>query len=125
MDSTKRLIYFKTLVYTNSRGAVSSFLFTVGTVTGVIIALLLLLRLTGFLLALCISLEHVLHKSHALIASKLLVGLLGLRGLTCCYLKGRTIAAIAMAVQGIVSLVGTAVGLQRWQNFSPGPFLGT
>ena len=66
------------LVYTKTRVAVPSFLFTVGTVTGVIVALLALFRLSGFLLAFCISLEHGLHKSHALIASKLLVGLLGL-----------------------------------------------
>jgi hypothetical protein len=75
------------LVYSISHVAVPSFLFTVGTVTGVIIALLALLRLTGFLLAFCISLKHVLHKSHALIAPKLLLGLLGLRGLTCCCLE--------------------------------------
>jgi hypothetical protein len=47
---------------------------------------------------------------HALIAPKLLVGLLGLREFTCCYLKGLTIAVIATAVQGAVSLEGTAVG---------------
>jgi hypothetical protein len=80
------------------------------TVTRVIIVLLALLRLTSILIGFCISLEHVLHKSHALIAPKLLVGLLGLRGLTCCCLKGLTIAVIAMVVQGVVGLVGTAVG---------------
>jgi hypothetical protein len=111
IDSTKRLIYFKTLVYTKSYVAIPSFLFTVGTVTGVIITLLVLLRLTSFLLALCISLKHVLHKSHAFIAPKHLIGLLGLRGLTCCCLEGLTIAVIATAVQGVVGLVGTAVGL--------------
>jgi hypothetical protein len=100
-------------VYTKSRVAVPSFLFTVRTVTGVIIALLALLRLTGFLLALCISLKHVLNKSHALIAPKLLVGLLGLRGLTCCCLEGLTIAVIATAVQGVVGLVRTTVGFAR------------
>jgi hypothetical protein len=86
-------------------------LFTVGTVTGVIIMLLALLRLTGFLLTFCINFKHRLHKGHALIAPKLLVGLLGLRGLTCCYLEGHTIAVIlATAVQGVLGLVGTAVG---------------
>jgi hypothetical protein len=99
------------LVYTKSHVTVPSFLFTLGTVTGVIIALLVLLRLTGFLLAFHISLKHVLHKSHALIAPKLLVGLLGLRGLTCCCFKGLTIADIATAVQGVVGLVETAVGI--------------
>jgi hypothetical protein len=79
---------------------------------------LALLRLTGFLLAFHISLEHGLHKIHALIAPKLLVGFLGLRGLTCCYLKGLTIAVIAMAVQDVVGLVGTAVGFARLANFS-------
>ncbi len=53
----------------------------------------------------------MLHKSHALIAPKLLVGLLGLRGLTCCCLEWLTIAVIAMAAQGVVGLVGTAVNL--------------
>ncbi len=101
------------LVYTKTHVAVPRFLFTVGTVTGVIIALLALLRLTGFLLAFCISLEHGLHKDHACIAPKLLVGLLGLRGLTCCCLDGLTIAVIATAVQGVVGLVGTAVGFAK------------
>jgi hypothetical protein len=74
-------------------------LYPVSYVTGVIIALFTLHRLTGFLLALSISLEHVLHKSHALIVPKLLVKLHGLRGLTCCCLKGLFIAVIATAVQ--------------------------
>jgi hypothetical protein len=69
------------------------------------------LRLTSFLLAFHISLEHGLHEGHALIAPRLFVGLLGLRGLTCCCLKGFTIAVIAMAVQGVEGLEGTAVGL--------------
>jgi hypothetical protein len=99
------------LVYTKSRVAVPSFLFTVRTVTGVIIGPLALLRLTGFLLAFHISLKHGLHKGHALIAPTLLVGLLGLRGLTCCCLEGLTIAVIVTAVQGVVGLVGTSVGL--------------
>jgi hypothetical protein len=72
------------LVYTKSRVAVPSSLFTVGTVAGVVVTFHMLLRLTGFLLAFCISLEHGLHEGHALIAPRLLVGLLGLRGLTCC-----------------------------------------
>ncbi len=69
------------------------------------------LRLTGFLLAFHISLEHELNEGHALIAPRLLVGLLGLRGLTCCCCKGLTIAVIAMAVQGVMGLEGTAMGL--------------
>jgi hypothetical protein len=69
------------------------------------------LRLTGFLLAFHISLKHGLHEGHALIAPRLLVGLLGLRGLTCCCREGLTIAVIAMAVQGVMGLEGTAVGL--------------
>jgi hypothetical protein len=99
-----------TLVYTKSRVAVPSFLFTVRTVTGVIVALLTLLRLTGFLLAFCISLEHGLHEGHALIAPRLFQGLLRLRGLTCCCLEGLTIAVIATAVQGVVGLVETDEG---------------
>ncbi len=99
------------LVYTKSCVAVPSFLFTVGTVTGVIVAPLALLRFTGFLLAFHISLEHGLHKGHALIAPKLLVGLLGFRGLTCCCLEGLAMAVIAVAVQPVVGLIGTAVGL--------------
>jgi hypothetical protein len=98
-----------TLVYTKYHVAVPSFLFTVRTVIAVIIALHLLLKLTGFLTGFCISLEYVLHKNHALIAPKLLVGLLGLRGLTCCCLEGLTIAVITMGVQGVVGLVGIAV----------------
>jgi hypothetical protein len=47
---------------------------------------------------------------HGLITPRLLVGLLGLRGLTCCYLEGLTIAVVATAVQGVVGLEGTAVG---------------
>jgi hypothetical protein len=86
------------------------FINTAPTVTGVIIAPLALLSLTGFLLAFCISLEYGLHKSHALIAPRLLVELLGLRGLTCCCLEGLTIAVIVMAVQGVVGLVETTVG---------------
>jgi hypothetical protein len=69
------------------------------------------LRLTSFLLAFYISLEHGLHEGHALIAPRPLVGLLGLRGLICCCLKGLTIAVIATAaVQGVVGLEGTAMG---------------
>jgi hypothetical protein len=68
-------------------------------------------RLTGFLLAFHIILKYGLHEGHALIAPRLLVGLLGLRGLTCCCLEGPTIAVIATAVQGVVGCDGTAVGL--------------
>jgi hypothetical protein len=98
------------LVYTKSRIAVPSSLFTVGTVTGVIVTFLTFLRLTGFLLDFYISVEHGLHKGHALITPRLLVGPLGLRGLTCCCLEGLTVAVIATAVQGVVGLEGTAVG---------------
>jgi hypothetical protein len=86
------------LVYT--RVAIPGFLFTVGTVTGVIDTLLAPLRLTGFLLAIHISLKHGLHKGHALISPRFHVGLLGLRGITCCCLKLKelTIAVIATAV---------------------------
>ncbi len=73
--------------------------------------LLALLRLIGFLMAFCINLEHGLHEGYALIAPRLLVGLLGLRELTCCCLEGLTIAVIATAVQGVVGLVGATVGL--------------
>jgi hypothetical protein len=99
------------LDYTKSCVTVPSFLFAVGTVTGVIVVPLALLRFTGFLPAFHVSLEHGLHEGHALNAPKLLVGLLGLRGLTCCCLEGLTIAVIATSVQGVVGLVGTAVGL--------------
>jgi hypothetical protein len=85
------------LVYTKSRVAVPSFLFTVGTVTGVIIMFLIFLRLASFLLAFHISLKHGLHESHALIAPRLLVGLIGLWTQRAC-LKGLTIAVIATAV---------------------------
>ncbi len=98
------------LVYTKSCVTVPSSLFTVRTVTGVVVTFLTLLRLTGFLLAFCISLKQGLHEPNALIATRSLVGLLELRGLTCCYLEGLTIAVIATAVQGVVGLEGTAVG---------------
>jgi hypothetical protein len=98
------------LVYTKSRVARPIFLFTVGTVTGVIVMPLALLRFTRFHLAFYVSLKHGLHEGHALIAPKFLVGLLGLRGLTCCCLKGLAMAVIAMVVKGVVGLVGTAVG---------------
>ncbi len=83
----------------------------------------MLLRLTGFLLTFCISLEHGLHEGHALIAPRLLVGLLGLRGLTCCRLEGLTIAVIAIAVQGIVGLEETAVGLATLAKLLTGTLL--
>ncbi len=111
------------LVYTKSRVAVPSFLFTVGTVTGVIAVLLKLLKLTGFLLAFCISLKYGLHECHDLITPRLLVGLLGLRGLTCCCLERLTIAFIATAVQGVVGLVGTAVGLATLAKLLTAPLL--
>jgi hypothetical protein len=111
IDSAKRIICFKMLVYTKSRVAVTSLLFDVRTVTGVIVMPLGLLRLTGFLLALHISLKYGLHEGHALIAPELLVGLLGLKGLTCRCLKGLTIAVIATSVQGVVGLVETTIGL--------------
>ncbi len=101
------------LVYTKSRVAVPSFLFTVGTVTGVVVTFLMFLRLTGFLLAFHISLKHGLHECHVLIAPILLVGFLGLKGLTCCCLKGLTIAVIVMAVQGVVGCEGTTVVLAK------------
>jgi hypothetical protein len=95
------------LVYTKSYVAIPSFLFTVGTVTGVIVTFLMILRLTGLLLAFHMSLQHGLHEGHAVITP---VGLLGLRGLACCCLEGLTIAVIATAVQGVVGLEGTAMG---------------
>ncbi len=104
------------LVYTKSGVAAPSSLFTAGTVSGVVVKFHTLLRLTGFLLAFCISLEHVLHEGHALIAPRLHVGLLGLRGLTCCYLEGLTIAVIATAVQDVVGLVGTAMGFATFAD---------
>ncbi len=69
------------------------------------------LRLTSFLLAFHISFKHGLHEGHALITPRLLVGLLGLRGLTCCCLEGLTVAVIATAVQGVVGCEETAMGL--------------
>jgi hypothetical protein len=72
---------------------------------------LTLLTLTGFLLAFRIILEHGLHKDHALIAPRLLVWLLGLRGLTCCCRNRLTIAVRATTVQGVMGLEGMAVGL--------------
>ncbi len=81
------------------------------------------LRLTGFLVDFYISLEHGLHEGHALIAPRLLVGLLGLRGLTCCCLKGLAIAVIAMAVQGVVRCEGSAMGLAALAKLLTATFL--
>jgi hypothetical protein len=81
------------------------------------------LRFTGFLLAFYISLEHGLYEGHALITPRLLVGLLGLRGLTCCCLEGLTIAVIATAVQGAVGLEGTAMDLAMVANLLPATLL--
>jgi hypothetical protein len=61
----------------------------------------MLLGLTIFL-SLYIGLEHGLREGHTLVAPKLLVGFLGLRGLTCCCCKGLSTAVIATAVQGVV-----------------------
>jgi hypothetical protein len=77
----------------------------VGTPTGVIVMLLTLLGFTSFL-SLYIGLKHGLHEGHTLIALKLLIGLLELRGLTCCCHAGLAIAVIATAVQSGVCLVG-------------------
>ncbi len=85
--------------------------------------LLALLRLTGCLLAFCISLKHGLHEGHALIAPKLLVGLLGLRGIISCCLEGLTIAVIGTAVQGVMGLVGTIVGLAMLAKLLTVPLL--
>ncbi len=52
-----------------------------------------------------------MHEGHDLIAPRLLVGLFGLEGLTCCCLEGLTIAVIATAVQGVVGCEGSAMGL--------------
>jgi hypothetical protein len=90
---------------------VPSFLFTIGTVTGVIVTFLTFLRLTGYFLAFCISLEHGLHEGHILVAPKLLVGLLGLSGLTCCSLKGLAVSVLATTVQGVMHRERTAMGL--------------
>jgi hypothetical protein len=81
------------------------------------------LRLTGFLLAFCISLKHGLHEGHILITPRLLLGLLGLRGLTCCSLEGLAIAVIAMAVQGVVHRERTTMGLALLAKLLTATFL--
>ncbi len=81
------------------------------------------LRLTVSFLAFYISLEHGLHEGQALIAPRLLVGHLRLRGLTYCCLEGLTIAVIAMAVQGVVGLEGTAVGSAKLVELLNATFL--
>ncbi len=63
---------------------------------------LMFLRLTIFFLAFCISLEHGLKEGHTLIVPRLLVGLLGLRGLTCCSLKGLAVVVITTTVLGVM-----------------------
>jgi hypothetical protein len=81
------------------------------------------LGLTGFLLAVYIGLEHGLHEGHALIAPRLLVGLLGLRGLACCCLERLTIAVIATAVQGVVHREGSPMGLAPLAKLLTATFL--
>jgi hypothetical protein len=81
------------------------------------------LRLIGFLLAFYISLEHGLHKGHTLIAPRLLVGLLGLLGLTCCCLEGLTIAVVAMTVQGVVCREGSIMDLAPLVKLLTAPLL--
>jgi hypothetical protein len=74
-------------------------------------------------MAFYISLKHGLHEGHALISPRLLVGLLGLRGLTCCCLEGLTIAVIATAVQGVVRHEGSAMGLAPLARLLTGTLL--
>jgi hypothetical protein len=76
------------LVYTKSRVAVPSFLFTVGTDTGVIVALLTLFGLTGFLLAFCISLKHVRMKAMPSLPPDFLKGFFDSEGLPSAALWG-------------------------------------
>ncbi len=57
-----------------------------------------------------VTLSEVIN-SHILVAPRILVGLLGLRGLTCCSLKGLAIAVIATAVQDVMRRGRTAMGL--------------
>ncbi len=97
------------LIYKITHVVAPCSLFTVGTSTRVILMLLVLFGLTSFL-CFCISLKHGLHEGHTLIAPKLLVGLLGLRRLTCGCTKGLTILVIAAAVTSIVHLVGATMG---------------
>ena len=49
--------------------------------------------------------------NHILVAPRLLVGLLRLRGLTCCSLEGLAIAVIATTVQDVMCHERTAMGL--------------
>jgi hypothetical protein len=105
----KWLIYFKMLDYTKIRVVPPSSLSAVRTATRIIVVLLVLLGLTSFL-SLYIRLKHGLNEGHTLITPKLLVWLIGLRGLTCCFCKIITILVIATAVQDVVCLVGAAMG---------------
>ncbi len=109
IDPTLWLIYLKMLVYTKSRVVAPSFLFTAGTVTRVIVMLIMFLKLTCFL-SLYIGLEYGQYEGYTLIPPNLFVGFLGLRGFTCCCHEGLTIAIVATAVKGVVGLVGATVG---------------
>ncbi len=51
------------------------------------------------------------------------VGLLGLRGLTCCCLEGLTITVIATAVQGVVRCEGSTMGLAPLAKLLSATFL--
>ncbi len=71
--------------------------------------LLAFLGLTS-LLGFFISIKNGLYEGHTLIAPNFLVGLLGIRGLTCDCAKGLTILVLAMAVTSVMRLVGAPMG---------------
>ena len=81
------------------------------------------LELTS-ILSLYIGLEHGLPKGHTLIAPKLLVGLLGLGGLSCRSLEGLAIAVIATTVQGVMRRERTAMGLASLAKLLTATLLG-
>ncbi len=71
---------------------------------------LVLLRLTNPFLALLDAFEHHHHVGYAVIAPKLLLGPLSIRGLTCTRAEGRTFLIIVMTVAHIIhATVGLAV----------------
>ena len=64
-----------------------------------------------------------MHKCHAFITPRLLVGLLRLIGLTCCCLKGLTIAVIATAVSDVVRREGSTMSLALLAKLLSATFL--
>ncbi len=107
----RRLIKFKTLVYTKTRVTGPNFLFTVRITRRGVVALLALLTFLLFLKSFLNGLEHGRHIGQLLVAPKFLVGLTCVGGLTWGCTKGLAILVVLATVAGVVRHVRAAVSL--------------